>query len=258
VAAHRLGVARLALASGDPAADDALAADVAGGLVVDPSSDMASHLAARTAFFDRVVVDAISSGTAQVVVVGAGYDARSLRFAAPHVRYFEVDHPDTQRDKLGRLDALGIDASRVTFVAADLRDGDVALRLAAAGLGAQRPSLVLFEGVAAYLDDDVLVATLRQLRSATAPASALGISVGALDTPDVGHRRERLAAAVAQMGEHLTSTITTATLPEAIATTGWRVVDPSLASTDARRGFVLLANGGPQTGSGTSTSSGST
>ena len=78
VAAHRLGFSRVAAAYGVPAADDALAADVAAGLVA-PANRMHDYLAARTSFFDRTVVSAIDRGVRQIVVGAAGYDGRAFR-----------------------------------------------------------------------------------------------------------------------------------------------------------------------------------
>ncbi len=117
VAAHRLGFDRTATGYGDPAADEALAADVVGGLTVS-AGRMHDYLAARTAFFDRAVTGAIDRGVRQIVTGAAGYDGRALRYAKPGVRWFEVDHPATQRDKLRRLDRLGITAPGVRFVEA--------------------------------------------------------------------------------------------------------------------------------------------
>jgi hypothetical protein len=62
------------------------------------------------------VVAAIDRGVRQVVVGAAGYDGRAFRYAKPGARWFEVDHPATQRDKLARL---GLDASHVRFIEAD-------------------------------------------------------------------------------------------------------------------------------------------
>ena len=137
VAAHRLGFSRVPAAYGVPAADEALAADVAAGLVA-PANRMHDYLAARTSFFDRTVVSAIDRGVRQVVVGAAGYDGRAFRYAKPGVRWFEVDHPATQRDKLERLQRLGIAASHVRFVEADFTRDPVADRLRAAGLEASR------------------------------------------------------------------------------------------------------------------------
>src|SRR5256885_1004949 len=90
---------------GDPAADQALAVDVAAGRRA-PANRMHDYLAARTSFFDRAVTGALDRGVAQVVVGAAGYDGRAFRYAKPGVRWFEVDHPATQRDKLERLERL--------------------------------------------------------------------------------------------------------------------------------------------------------
>ena len=69
---------------------------------------MRDYLDARTRFFDRVVVGAIGRGVRQIVVGAAGYDGRAFRYAKPGVRWFEVDHPATQRDKQERLARLGL------------------------------------------------------------------------------------------------------------------------------------------------------
>ncbi|MGD8998646.1 MAG: class I SAM-dependent methyltransferase, partial [Anaerolineae bacterium] len=39
------------------------------------------YVMARTAYFDRVFVDALESETPQIVLLGAGYDSRAYRFA---------------------------------------------------------------------------------------------------------------------------------------------------------------------------------
>ena len=43
-------------------------------------------VAARTEFFDEMTLAALQDGIAQVVIVGAGYDARALRFARSRLR----------------------------------------------------------------------------------------------------------------------------------------------------------------------------
>jgi O-methyltransferase involved in polyketide biosynthesis len=93
VAAHRLRCARPDPGFGDPVADDRLAADASDGLAADPQAPIGRYLAARTRAFDRAVLHAIERGNTQIVVLGAGYDGRALRFASDDVRWFEVDHP---------------------------------------------------------------------------------------------------------------------------------------------------------------------
>ena len=118
VAAYRLGFERLAAptSDGNPDADERLAVDVAAGLTVDRSSPMGRYLRARTAFFDRVVVNALGRHVAQIVLVGAGYDCRALRYGATGVQWWEVDRSITQADKQSCLSRLRIAAENVAFV----------------------------------------------------------------------------------------------------------------------------------------------
>src|SRR5580704_11704152 len=142
VAAYRLGFTRVAASYGNPAADEALAADVAAGQ--QPSAGrMREYLAGRTTFFDTVVTRAIGQGLHQIVVGAAGYDGRAFRYAKRGVRWFEVDHPATQRDKRERLERLGLAVGQVRFVEADFTRDPVAERLREAGLDPARPSLFL-------------------------------------------------------------------------------------------------------------------
>ncbi len=248
VAAHRLGFSRVPAPYGAPAADEALAADVAAGLVA-PANRMHDYLAARTSFFDRTVVSAIDRGVRQVVVGAAGYDGRAFRYAKPGVRWFEVDHPATQRDKLERLQRLGISAPHVRFVEADFTRDPMADRLHAAGLNAAVPSLFLLEGVAVYLDPAVLETVLGQFRLVAAPGSRLAISVSLSREHDEG-ARARFQAAVAALGEPARSTFDADQAEDLLARTGWRTM-PGRADTAAKRerlrsAGLLTASAGPR------------
>ena len=249
VAAHRLGFARVATDYGDPAADEALAADVAAGRAA-PANRMHDYLAARTSFFDRTVVSALDRGVGQVVVGAAGYDGRAFRYAKPGVRWFEVDHPATQRDKLERLERLGLDASHVRFVEADFTRDPVA-GLRAAGLDPDAPSLFLLEGVAVYLEPAVLEDVLRQFRQVAAPGSRLAISVS-LSRPRGDSARARFQATVAALGEPARSTFEPAEAEALLARTGWSLAagasdgQPTAAGRDRLRAAgLLLASVGP-------------
>src|SRR4029077_10258151 len=131
VALARARLERSASPTGDPESDVALATSLAEG--VERPVDLAererralrrflSFMEARTLFFDDAVVGAIDRGVNQVVILGAGYDGRALRFRTPAVRFFEVDHPATQADKRRRLDALDIATTGITFVDGDFTE----------------------------------------------------------------------------------------------------------------------------------------
>ncbi len=253
VSAHRLGYTRLPWPSGDPEAEDALAADVAGGIEV-PHGRMHEYLRVRTAFFDRFVVTGLDAGPRQVVVGGAGYDGRSLRYAAPGVRWFEVDHPATQQDKLARLDRLGVSlgSADVRFVAADFTADQVGPLLLAAGLDAQLPSLFLLEGVAVYLPAGVVEQLLGQFRAVAAPGSRLAVSMPLTGTSRAG---SRFRSSVASMGEPALSRFEPAEAEALLARAGWSLAQPASQDDPAQwermRGAGLLTTeAGPRPAAG--------
>ena len=137
---------------------------------------MHEHLRARTAFFDRAVVNALGRGVRQVVIGGAGYDGRALRYAKPGVTWFELDHPATQADKVARVARLDLERGHIRFIAADFTADPIAEPLLAAGLDPARPTLFLLEGVAVYLERPVLERVLAAFRQVAADGSELAMS----------------------------------------------------------------------------------
>jgi methyltransferase (TIGR00027 family) len=219
VAAQRLTFERLPAPFGNPAADDLLARDVAGTIDSSPGP-LARFLEARTAFFDRVVVEALDKGMPQVVVAAAGYDGRALRYAKPGVRWFEVDHPDTQADKRARLERLGVDTANITFVAADFEKDAVDEGLRTAGVDTNRPSLILAEGISVYLELPVLTSLLASLRAIAARRSRLALSVSL--AKDDSPRRAAFQERVAGFGEPARTFLTVDEAAELFVQTGWR------------------------------------
>jgi methyltransferase (TIGR00027 family) len=240
VAAHRLGFERLVVPGGDPGADDRLAADVAGPDRPGPESPLHRYLRARTAFFDRVVVNALARGVTQVLSLGAGYDGRALRYATADVRWWEVDRPGTQEDKRARLDRLGIETPQVTFIPHDLGAGELAGALLAAGWEPDASGLALAEGLAVYLPDDVLEGVLDSVRAVAAPGSRFALSLGTTAT-DTGHaeRVAALHASVAELGEPARTTLSPASTVTLLRSTRWRRVE--LSERSRQLGFTMLA-----------------
>jgi methyltransferase (TIGR00027 family) len=245
VAAQRLHFPRVEAAWGDPDADQRLHADVSAGLVVG-TTRMTRYLAARTRWFDQVVVDAIEEGIDQFVAVGAGYDGRSLRYGRRGLRWFELDHPDTQTDKRARLSRLGLHVADIVFVPADFEGDDPGDALVAAGLDRNRACLMWCEGVAAYLTGAALAALLTSLAGCAVPHSRLAITV-AVEAGSMSERLRRAAlqAAVSVMGEPLKSALPRDQFDAFFDATGWRIeraVDPAgvpVADSPRTSAFVL-------------------
>jgi methyltransferase (TIGR00027 family) len=195
---------------------------------------MVAYLAARTSFFDRVVFVALENGMRQVVIAAAGYDGRALRYAKPGVRWFEVDHPDTQADKRARLERLGLEASHIAFVAAHFAVDDVEVALVGAGHQSEVPSLFLCEGVAIYLERSVLESLLHGLRQVACDGSRLAISLSVASSSAAQTvRRVAFRAAVAAMGEPARTVLSSGEVNTLLTTTGWRVA-PSTSTSEAQ------------------------
>jgi methyltransferase (TIGR00027 family) len=212
-----------------------------------------SSLAARTRFFDEQVLVAIAAGISQVVIVGAGYDDRALRFRSPGVRFFELDHPGTQADKASRLLAMGAGpgSGGPTLAAADFRRDDVSAVLAASGHDARRPSLFICEGLLVYLDQPTCVRLLSALRERAAAGSRLAAS---LSVHRDGLDSERVAAVAnarsrAGKSEPWLTILPVAAHLDLLRQAGWHVaeqVDAAELGTGTEPGRSLLVTADPQ------------
>lgn len=133
-------------------------------------------LALRTASIDEQVrrFTREHAKARQVVVLGAGLDTRAARLAEPGVRFFEVDHPETQAHKLAGLRELeGYPIDAATYVSCDFETEDFVERLALSGFRASEPALIVWEGVVYYLSEEAVRATLRRVASGCAPETIL-------------------------------------------------------------------------------------
>lgn len=131
----------------------------------------AKVMAVRTIAIDQALREAAAP---QVVILGAGLDGRAWRM--PELRdvtVFEVDHPDSQRDKRARVAGLQQIARDVRFVPVDFSRDDLERALAAAGHDATRPTTWIWEGVVMYLTPAAVEATLAIVARRSAPGSRL-------------------------------------------------------------------------------------
>jgi methyltransferase (TIGR00027 family) len=245
VALTRAGFERPHSPGGDPEAQQRLCE---GMIQADVSRQVAS-LAARTRFFDDQVLAAVNAGTRQVVILGAGYDDRALRFRTAGVRFFELDHPATQADKAQRLKIMNA-AGPPALVAADFGRDDVESVLAAAGHDAGQPSLFTCEGLLVYLDQTTCVRLLSALRARAAVGSTLAASLvihrDDLDSAwvlEVVNSRRRIAVA-----EPFLTILPAAAHLDLLTQAGWQAGEPTDAAelgTGAEPGRSLLVTAHP-------------
>ena len=177
----------------------------------------AKMMIARTVAIDEAVRAAASP---QVVILGAGLDGRAWRM--PELRdavVFEVDHPDSQRDKRARIATLTQAARDVRFVPVDFVRDKLDDALSAAGHDPTRATTWIWEGVVMYLTLAEVEATLAVIARRSAAASRLIITY---------HRPaillHLLGFLVRRIGEPLRSTFTAQSMRALLAKHGFLVI----------------------------------
>jgi methyltransferase (TIGR00027 family) len=203
-----------------------------------------SRIEERTRFVDSEVARAIGRGVAQVVLLGAGYDGRSLRFGGGATRWFEVDRAETQADKRRRLSSLDLDAGAVTYVGADLTADDVGPSLAAAGHDALCPSLFVGEGVFDHLSLEAAANLCTSLRARAPEGSTLAATFLVVPDGDSGARamRDALDRLREVVGAPRRSEYREGDAQKLMVVTGWRVArSPSSQRPGFRSRVLALA-----------------
>jgi methyltransferase (TIGR00027 family) len=147
------------------------------------------YMQVRTFALDEEVARFAEAGGRQLIVLGAGLDARALRLRHPGLRVFEIDHPATQ----ARKRPLVGDAA--TFVAWDFEHDPVDRlpeRLGDLGYRRNERGCVVWEGVTMYLSEAANGATFAMLADLLAPGSVVAFTYFAKGLLASPARRDRL------------------------------------------------------------------
>jgi methyltransferase (TIGR00027 family) len=132
----------------------------------------------RTRFLDDLLLDACAGGARQVVILGAGLDARAFRLAWPDkLRLFELDLPGVLAFKEGVIRGEGWEPSceRIA-VPADLAE-DWGGALCDAGLDPDARVAWVAEGLLAYLSPEASDSLVVRAGTLSPPGSRLGLTL---------------------------------------------------------------------------------
>jgi methyltransferase (TIGR00027 family) len=140
----------------------------------------------RTRFIDDALADGLAADLDQIVLLGAGFDARALRIpalAAHRARVFEVDLADQLDRKRGVLETAGVTLpALVSYVACDFTapayEGTLARSLEALGFRRDHPSFIIWEGVTTYIGVAATDRTLGFLAALCGPGTRVVFDVG--------------------------------------------------------------------------------
>jgi methyltransferase (TIGR00027 family) len=152
----------------------------------------------RTRFIDDALRAGLAAGLRQVVLLGAGFDARGLRMPeieAAGATVFEVDFAAQLESKRALLAAAGVPLpARIAYVPCDFAtpdfDAALAARLEERGFRPGAGAFFVWEGVIGYIDDAAIDRSLGFMVRAGGPGSRLVFTFG-FQSFDPGSALER-------------------------------------------------------------------
>lgn len=137
------------------------------------------HYALRKRYLEEIAHDALRDGFRQVVVVGAGFDTLALRLheAFSETKFFEIDHPATQRVKKHVVEKHHTPKSNLQFISLDLAHGNLeGSLLSSADYQPQTDTLFVAEGLLMYLAPAEIDLILQFIRSHSGANSRLAFT----------------------------------------------------------------------------------
>ncbi len=200
------------------------------------SSPLYGYFISRTAFCDALFRHALlDEDTAQIVLLGAGYDTRAYRLAAADEKtaVFEVDVPTTQEHKLAILKKAAIPCpSYLKHVAMNFKTDALQEVLLRSGFKPQLKTLFVWEGVSYYLEPHAVDQTLQVVSRFSGSGSVLAVDF-------MTQKMESINA-----GEPFLFWIEAARVASFLEERGFRLVDLVDAAEMEKR-YLTLADGTP-------------
>lgn len=144
---------------------------------------LVGHIELRTALIDEAVRHAVEGGVRQIVVLGAGLDARAWRMQElSDCTVIEVDHPATQAWKRERVEGRRPCAREVHFAAVDFERTSLEDGLSGSPHRRDERTFWIWEGVTPYLNHSAIEATLALVSKRSSAGSVLAVTYA---TPEV-------------------------------------------------------------------------
>ncbi len=203
-----------------------------------PMLPWVAYMQVRTRAIDDALLDFAEGGGSQVVILGAGFDARAVRLGLDRVRFIEVDHPATQGRKRAVLDEAGA-SSGARYLAWDFeRDplADLPARLREVGHDRSQATFVIWEGVTMYLSPAALSASVEAVATFSAPGSQLAFNYVRRDLVErPGPLTRAVAAVVRGVGEPFRSGFDPDELPAWLGSRGFSLRSDDDFATLAKR-----------------------
>jgi methyltransferase (TIGR00027 family) len=206
------------------------------------------YIMARTKHLDGIFLDALKNKFDQIVLLGAGYDSRALRFREHNqgTRIFELDIFPTQKLKREIIDREQIALPKeLIFVPIDFNRQSLSEVLSAAGYEKDQKNLFLWEGVSMYLTQEAVDNTLSVISSTSALGSLVAfdyIFASVLRRENRYFGEQVLYETVSAVGEGFTFGVEEGMIGEFLAERGFKV-EQNQTATDLEKHYLSSEDG---------------
>jgi methyltransferase (TIGR00027 family) len=135
------------------------------------------YVIARTKYIDSIFKDAIKNGFEQILIMGAGFDSRAIRFLnsnRSNIKVYEIDTSHTLNSKIRQLKKRGINIPvNNIYISIDFNKEDLRTRLWDYKFEPNKKTLFLLEGITMYLSHDAIDDTFKVIYDYSAPGSLI-------------------------------------------------------------------------------------
>jgi methyltransferase (TIGR00027 family) len=199
------------------------------------SLGLVDHIELRTAAIDAAVTAAVQGGIEQIVLLGAGLDARAWRMPAlAGATVIELDHPTTQAAKRAWLESSAPMARAVRFVPVDFERETFPPALEATGFDRHARTVWVWEGVVMYLTPAAMRAAVGDVSRLSAPGSILAVTYIQPDMVLSPALREVARWLFAALGEPLSGVLSAAEMRAVLSEQGFALRSDTGSSEWAR------------------------
>jgi methyltransferase (TIGR00027 family) len=204
--------------------------------------EASAYFALRHRFSEELLFSAVERGVRQIILLGAGLDSFALRNpdVVSKLDFFEVDHPNTQRWKLERMEALGLGKSDIRYLSIDFDSQDLKEALVAEGVDFNQRIFFSWLGVTQYISREAANQTLRLVTGARAGSEVVFDIIVAPEELDEAARfiNATYAAASESRGEPWITTYSPDALTEELRSIGFGSVQRLTPEEAGRRYYA--------------------
>ena len=190
-----------------------------------------AYTIARTKYIDAVFKGVLADGFDQILIFGAGFDSRALRFQneAGDIRIFELDVAITQEAKLNQYAKRGLSIpENVRFISIDFDKDSLSDKLEGGGFRGDMRSIFLLEGLLMYLQPESVVETFKVIKKYAGEGSIVlfdYVRSSVLRQAGLCYGENKILESVAKAGEQWHFGFEEGELDSFLGTYGFRVIE---------------------------------